>query len=178
MNNDDLIALRQLHRLISRTHSVHAAYAPALERAIEDFAAQQAAWTACIPVGNPTPSVLVGLGFNEHGQVVRTTKEEPHWAPDDQMSAVTRPSMAERMASGSQAAALSAIRDLGEFADAQEFAARRERQDRMAEYQAQAAEKRRPDIRGLIANDGFAASFQSLGQYRAALLKALGGTED
>jgi hypothetical protein len=30
-----------------------------------------------------------------------------------------------------------------------------------------------PDFRALLANDAYAASFQSLGQYRTALLKAL-----
>ena len=33
-----------------------------------------------------------------------------------------------------------------------------------------------PDFRALLANDAYAASFQSLGQYRTALLKALDAT--
>lgn len=37
MNAADLTALRELHRLISRSFSVHAAYAPALERAIVEL---------------------------------------------------------------------------------------------------------------------------------------------
>lgn len=122
MTAADLTALRELHRLISRSFSVHAAYAPALERAIEELDPPENAWDKfdwdndppvawlnrmnaavgsferprmlpTIKPGDPAPA---GAHFEEHGDKLVFRSPVPYGL--DTLAAKARPSIEERTA--------------------------------------------------------------------------------